>query len=211
MKKILIILVSICFIASCGKVSDASGSATSISGNNPIIVEKTTQSYQAISDTTKQNSPVLGTYTGGFEASVFNEKKDYVYENRITVSIDSISEGILTGHSIVAGNDRPFKGTVKQEGKLFKVEAAEPGDDKYDGKFSFTIDPDQKTVSGTWKANDKGRPQHCLWQSCLNLFNNSVIHSTLPRPIHRPQHLWMRMLQGQIQVGQNIIGFLNCF
>ena len=40
------------------------------------------------------------------------------------------------------------------EGKLFKVEAAEPGDDKYDGKFSFTIDPEKNTVSGTWKAND---------------------------------------------------------
>src|SRR5688572_17525920 len=122
MKKISIILVAICFIASCGKVSDSSGSTAGISGGNPIIDEKPAQSYQAASDTTKQNSPVLGTYTGGFEASVFNERKDYVYKNRITVSIDSISDYILTGHSIVAGNNRPFQGTVKQEGKLFKAE-----------------------------------------------------------------------------------------
>jgi hypothetical protein len=154
MKKILIILIAICFIASCGKVSDSSGSTTGNSGSNPIIDGKTTQGDIAKSNTIKQNSPVLGTYTGGFEASVFNEKKDYVYENRITVSIDSISDGILTGHSIVAGNNRPFEGSFKMEGKLFKVEAAEPGDDKYDGKFSFTVDPDKGTVSGTWKAND---------------------------------------------------------
>lgn len=157
MKKILIILIAICFIASCGnKVSDGSASTASNSGSNQVYDEKSNQSNinKVQSDTTKQNSPVLGTYTGGFEASVFNEKKDYVYENRITVSIDSITDTVLTGHSIVAGNNRPFNGNFKMEGKLFKVEAAEPGDDKYDGKFSFTIDPDKNTVSGIWKAND---------------------------------------------------------
>lgn len=155
MKKILSILMAICFIASCSKVSDSSGSNTgNNSGSNQIVVEKTTQADMSKLDTTKKDSPVLGTYTGGFEASAFNEKKDYVYENRITVSIDSISDDTLSGHSIVAGNNRPFKGSYKMEGKLFKVEAAEPGDDKYDGKFSFTVDPDKNTVSGTWKSND---------------------------------------------------------
>ena len=146
--------MAINFIASCGKVGDSTGSTTGSSGATPTIAEKTTPGDKTKSDTAKQNSPVLGTYTGGFEASAFNENKDYVYENRITISIDSISDDSLTGHSIVAGNDRPFKGNLKMEGKLFKVEAAEPGDDKYDGKFSFTIDPDKNTVSGTWKAND---------------------------------------------------------
>ncbi len=155
MKTILIIVMTICFIASCGKVSDSSGSTNSNSGGNPIVDAKTTQGDKAKSAAIAQNSPVLGTYTGGFEASVFNERKDYVYENRITVSIDSISDNIVRGRSIVAGNDRPFEGNFKMEGKLFKVEAVEPGDDKYDGKFSFTIDPDKNTVSGIWKANDR--------------------------------------------------------
>jgi hypothetical protein len=158
MKKTLIILIAICFIASCGKVSDSSASTTNNSGSKPINDEKPTQGEKAQVDIAKSDpkyASVLGTYTGGFEATVFNEKKDYVYENRITISIDSMSDGALTGHSVVAGNNRPFTGTFKQEGKVFKVEAAEPGDDKYDGKFSFTIDPLGNTVSGTWKANDK--------------------------------------------------------
>lgn len=155
MKKITIMLIAICFVASCGKVSDSSASIANNAGGTPTPNEKTVQGDKASSDAKYKNSPVLGTYTGGFEASVFNEKRDYVYENRITISIDSLSDDVVTGRSIVAGNDRPFKGNFKPEGKLFKVEAAEPGDDKYDGKFSFTIDPDNKTVAGTWKANDK--------------------------------------------------------
>ena len=155
MKKISIILIAICFVVSCGKFSDSTASVTNNSSGTPTPNEKTTQGDKTQSDAKYQNSPVLGTYTGGFEASVFNEKRDYVYQNRITISIDSLSGDTLTGHSVVAGNDRPFKGNFKVEGQLFKVEAAEPGDDKYDGKFSFTIDPDKNTVAGNWKANDK--------------------------------------------------------
>lgn len=160
MKKILITLIAICFIASCGKTNDItgsnnnSGSTTNNSGNITTTDEKTNPGDKTKSDPKKQNSPVLGTYTGGFVALTFDDTKNYVYENRITISIDSIDGDLLVGHSIVAGNNRPFNGSLKMEGKLFKVEAAEPGDDKYDGKFSFTIDPDSNTVSGTWKAND---------------------------------------------------------
>jgi opacity protein-like surface antigen len=154
MKKILILIMAIGFVASCGQVADKPVSTTSSTGVSPTIDEKTAQGDKAKGDAAKQNSPVLGTYTGGFEATAFNENKDYVYENRITIAIDSISDDVVNGHSVVAGNNRPFKGTVKQDGKLLKVEAAEPGDDKYDGKFSFTIDSEKNTVSGTWKAND---------------------------------------------------------
>lgn len=155
MKKTLIILIAICFVASCGKISESTASITGNPDSSLTNYEKTNQNDEFQSDAKYQNSPVLGTYTGGFEASVFNEKRDYVYENRITISIDALNGDTLTGHSIVAGNNRPFKGKFKEEGKLFKVEAAEPGDDKYDGKFSFTIDPDKNTVAGIWKSNDK--------------------------------------------------------
>lgn len=159
-KKISILLIAICFVASCGSVSNGTAAISNNSGGTPTPNEKTTQgdkpnSDKAQSDAKFKDSPALGTYTGGFEASVFKEKREYVYENRITISIDSLNGDTLTGRSIVAGNDRPFKGNFKVEGKLFKVEAAEPGDDKYDGKFSFTIDPDKNTVVGIWKANDK--------------------------------------------------------
>ncbi|CAN5578020.1 hypothetical protein BH10ACI1_BH10ACI1_08620 [soil metagenome] len=155
MNKILMMLIAICLIASCSKTPNNVETKIGNSPENTTVNEKITQEKNIKNDKQNQNSPVLGTYTGGFEASEFDKAKDYVYENRITISIDSLSEDVIDGHSVVAGNNRPFKGKFKQEGKLLKVEAAEPGDDKYDGKFSFTIDPDGKTVSGTWTANDK--------------------------------------------------------
>lgn len=148
-------LMAICLIASCSKIPENTASKTDNSPENTTSGEKIMPEKNIKSPNQNQNSPVLGTYTGGFEALEFDETKDYVYENRITISIDSLSEDVITGRSIVAGNDRPFKGKFKQEGKLLKVEAAEPGDDKYDGKFSFTVDADGKTVAGTWTANDK--------------------------------------------------------
>lgn len=148
-------IMAICLIASCGKTPDSAETKIGNFPANTTVNEKVTQEKNVKSDKQNENSPVLGTYTGGFEALEFNEAKDYVYENRITISIDALNEDVIDGHSVVAGNNRPFKGKFTQEGKVLKVEAAEPGDDKYDGKFSFTIDADGKTVSGTWAANDK--------------------------------------------------------
>lgn len=158
MKKILILTV-MCLMISCSKTSDSVEVKNVDSPENAAVTVQNMSPEQPVQNDNQnnqnQNSPVLGTYTGGFEATEFDEKKDYVYENRITISIDSLSGDTINGHSVVAGNNRPFHGSFKQEGKLFKVEAAEPGDDKYDGKFSFTINPDDKTISGTWNANDK--------------------------------------------------------
>lgn len=147
--------MAICLIASCNKTSENTASKIGNSPENKIVSEKPSQEKNTPSANQNQNSPILGTYTGGFEALEFDEKKDYVYENRITISIDSVGEDVIDGHSVVAGNNRPFKGKFKQEGKVLKVEVAEPGDDQYDGKFSFTVDADGKTISGTWTANDK--------------------------------------------------------
>jgi len=155
MKKRLMIFMAICLIASCNKTSENTGVKNEISPQNTTANENVTQEKNVKSDKQNQNSPVLGTYTGGFEAVEFDEKQDYVFENRITISIDSLNEDVIEGHSVVAGNNRPFKGKFKQEGKSIKADVAEPGDDKYDGKFSFTVDADGKTVSGTWTANDK--------------------------------------------------------
>jgi len=155
MKKILMMIMAISLIASCNKTSENTASKIGNSPDTATSSEKTTQEKNTPSANQNQNSPVLGTYTGGFEASEFNETKDYVYENRITISIDSVGEDTIDGHSVVAGNNRPFKGKFKQEGKSLKAEVAEPGDDQYDGKFSFTVDADGKTISGTWTSNDK--------------------------------------------------------
>ncbi len=156
MKKISILLL-LCLIISCGKKQDTGNSTndskSTTAGNNTS--ETKTNPDESKKDSKVTDSPVIGTYTGGFQASVYDKTKDYVYENRITISVDSLIGDMLFGHSVVAGNNRTFKGTFKLDGKLYKAETAEPGDDKYDGKFSFTVDPATGMLDGTWKSNDK--------------------------------------------------------
>jgi hypothetical protein len=99
---------------------------------------------------------LYGYYVGMFKASVYDDSKKPSWSNKINISIDKIKGGNVIGHSVVAGNDRPFEGTIEMSSPgLFQVEAKEPGDDKYDGTFSFTIivDPENK-INGTWTSND---------------------------------------------------------
>ncbi len=112
---------------------------------------------------TDQSNPMLGYWVGYFEKDLGDESYDkdiyaddafyWSRENKINVSIDRIEGDSVFGHSVVAGNDRPFKGTLKQNGNATSFEVQEPGDDKYDGKFSFSIKGD--TLSGTWQAFQK--------------------------------------------------------
>ncbi len=155
MKKITILLL-LCVLVSCGKKQD-SGNSTSdnkstTSGSN---TETKSNPNEPQKDSKVSNSPYVGTYTGGFQASKFDDTKDYVFENRITISIDSLSGEMIYGHSVVAGNNRPFKGTFKMDGNTCNAEVSEPGDDKYDGKFNITINPEATLMEGLWKANDK--------------------------------------------------------
>ncbi|MEO8513722.1 MAG: YARHG domain-containing protein [Ignavibacteria bacterium] len=156
MKKISV-LILLCLLASCGKKQDTGNSTgdskSTTSGNNTSDTK--TNSDESKKDSKVTDSPVIGSYTGGFQASVYDKTKEYVYENRITIFIDTVAGDVLSGHSVVAGNNRPFKGIIKLDGKIYNAEASEPGDDKYDGKFSFKVDPASGTLEGTWKANDK--------------------------------------------------------
>ncbi|MCH2235381.1 MAG: YARHG domain-containing protein [Crocinitomicaceae bacterium] len=74
-------------------------------------------------------------------------------ENKINISIESIEGEKVIGRSIVAGNDRPFEGTVVEVEKgIFDFKVAEPGDDYYDGEFEFTIATLNGSLRGTWEA-----------------------------------------------------------
>jgi YARHG domain len=75
--------------------------------------------------------------------------------NKITISIDSIVNQNIIGHSVVAGNNRPFKGNIVEDNTQFSIEVLEPGDDKYDGKFNFTIQKNDNQANGTWKSFKK--------------------------------------------------------
>ncbi|MEL6925929.1 MAG: hypothetical protein AAFO94_17945, partial [Bacteroidota bacterium] len=97
---------------------------------------------------------LLGSYVGMFEAEVYNENKRPSWSNKITISIDAIDGNLISGHSVVAGNKRPFEGRIEKTKYACKVEAAEPGDDRYDGVFQFSIDYANDQINGMWTAND---------------------------------------------------------
>jgi hypothetical protein len=77
--------------------------------------------------------------------------------NKINISIDTIDGEKVSGHSVVAGNFRPFKGTLEKDGSIYKFSVKEPGDDKYDGAFDFSITEGDRFLNGTWKANNSIR------------------------------------------------------
>ena len=153
--------VILVFLVSCGKKNEQeSNTSGNTTNQGSTTVETKTNGSENKSEIQKTSSPAIGSYSGGFTASVYNDRKDYVYENRITIFIDSLTGEIMYGRSIVAGNNRPFSGKFIKDGSNFRAEVNEPGDDKYDGKFSFTIKIDEaKTneiyLEGKWIANDK--------------------------------------------------------
>lgn len=160
MKYISILLIAIA-ISSCSeqikndkKVQDEVMTSSSnenskkqeLLGNNNLIV--------------KNEEDLIGNWVGWFEPDMGNNKKELfvdegIYwgrENKITISIEEITGNYIQGHSIVAGNYRPFSGTISDSDSEFILNLKEPGDDQYDGSFQITMKKNQKTLSGRWKA-----------------------------------------------------------
>ena len=88
---------------------------------------------------------LIGSYVGDFGT------------NKITLLITKAVNDTIEGRSIVGGNDRPFFGFVKYAEGRYTINAKEPGDNKDDGIFDFTIDEKQPDmVTGSWKPNAAG-------------------------------------------------------
>ncbi len=111
-----------------------------------------------VKDFSKLNHPLLGYWVGYFEKENKDSKKNifvdegYFWnrENKINISIDQLKDSLVFGHSVVAGNDRPFEGTVIEKNGIYSFNVKEPGDHKYDGEFVFTIENNH--LKGKWTA-----------------------------------------------------------
>lgn len=100
---------------------------------------------------------ITGIYVGMFEAEKFIESKKPTWANKINITIDKVEGNKIIGHSVVAGNARPFEGTFDPHPNFydkFLVEASEPGDDQYDGVFSFLVNQKTQEIKGRWVANN---------------------------------------------------------
>ena len=110
MKNIFYLILTIVFV-SCGKTEKPDTQS-----NEPInTISKTTEvKSTSMNDSLKK---IYGYYVGEFIAVKYNEESPYTYSNKITVSIDSLIGDMLYGHSVVAGNERPFKGNYEYKNK----------------------------------------------------------------------------------------------
>ena len=154
MKKLLYIATA--FIAlSCG---DSKEKEVIETASNVVNKHNGTEVYSG--DTAIVSAPsqegIECSYVGDFEAVEVKPERSYRYANKITISVDSLRDNKVFGHSVVAGNQRPFTGTYTlMKGKgLYTITATEPGDDKYDGKFNFYINQNDRVLEGTWVANN---------------------------------------------------------
>lgn len=150
MKKLLMYTFLLGMLAACG------GTETTQQQESQQQTEQAQQPQQQTVEIPENQQGMYGYYVGMFEAEEYKENKKPSYSNKINIAIDKIEDGKIEGHSVIAGNSRPFSGTITDKGdKTYAVEAKEPGDDKYDGTFSFTIYTDENLIEGTWVANDK--------------------------------------------------------
>jgi hypothetical protein len=111
---------------------------------------------QAAPDDPGRQNADCGYYVGMFNAEELDDAKHPMFSNKINIALDAIDGAVLYGHSVVAGNSRPFYGSITPASAgQFQIVAHEPGDDQYDGVFTATLDSAQHTLSGTWLANSK--------------------------------------------------------
>ena len=102
----------------------------------------------------QDDNSLLGCWVGSFG------------QNKINIFIASIKGSDISGHSVCAGNYREMNGEIKEKKEgVFDVVMKEPGDNKYDGKFQFTLDQNNKTLDGSWapfNANATGSKKYSL-------------------------------------------------
>lgn len=75
-------------------------------------------------------------------------------KNKINITLVDVTlpSGPASGFSVCAGNYRPLKGDVAEVMPgVYDFTMKEPGDNRYDGTFSFTVDTHKRSLDGNWK------------------------------------------------------------
>lgn len=113
-------------------------------------------SNQTKSGVSDIKSKLIGYYVGDFKDAGLSGKT-----NKINISIDKLLGDSIYGHSVVAGNYRPWSGKITFDNfGGFIVYAKEPGDNPYDGEFRFNyteVHLDNNNgkgfgIKGSWKS-----------------------------------------------------------
>jgi endogenous inhibitor of DNA gyrase (YacG/DUF329 family) len=118
-------------------------------GGNRKIVNK--QETHQVQETPPEQTPTK-IETPDFSSSI-GEWKGAFGNDQLVLTIETVNEeGYVTGFDIVKGNRRPLTGTATKSGNSYYFELKEPGNDKWDGVFKFSISGN--TANGNWIANN---------------------------------------------------------
>lgn len=95
---------------------------------------------------------LYGLYTGEFTPApnqyLGEDISDEEFYKKITLKINRITNDSVYGHSVVNGNQRPFRGIYNEANNSFILD--EPGSDNSDGRFQMRISGD--SLTGSWMA-----------------------------------------------------------
>ena len=106
-------LIALLFLTGCGDTKNTE--EKQLATTDTVRID---DGNVAVHEPVSETDPLLGSYVGNFIADIMDEKRSPSYFNRINISLDSIVNGMLYGHSVAAGNIRPFKGTISQKDKI---------------------------------------------------------------------------------------------
>jgi len=118
----------------------------------------------------------VGMFNSAQELPDTTQEAYFTNHRKITIAIDQIDGGTVTGHSIVAGNERPFTGTLKNDGTTFHFLVREPGDNNYDGAFDFSISLHDSVLTGIWKAYRKIKTPERKYDLTKKVFRYDPTH-----------------------------------
>jgi len=164
MNKLIILFAFGTLLSSCGNTIKNNDASVEVESGTEVqeVITETAQKIEPSPKKIEDPHGLLGFWVGYFEDATeeYNEiTVDEAFwwnrDNKINISIDEIDGEKVKGHSVVAGNDRPFEGSIqkieKEGGSIAHTfEVREPGDDKYDGSFTFEIENGELT--GKWTA-----------------------------------------------------------
>ncbi|MFV0606545.1 MAG: YARHG domain-containing protein [Niabella sp.] len=144
MKHSLSLLTIIILISACGNNPEKSGDTKALVQTADTIMQP------------ELHTELYGNYVGYFVDGRTDDeqmKSDvYIDPVKISIQIMRITDKGADGRSVVRGNGRPMTGKLTQAGNNYKFVMDEPGNDKHDGRFNFSIHGD--SLIGIWESYD---------------------------------------------------------
>lgn len=76
-------------------------------------------------------------------------------DGHIVLVLSYVQGKNVSGYNVHKGLRRNLKGSLTETDGEYRFVLNEPGDNKFDGTFDFTLNPDDFTGKGSWNPNDK--------------------------------------------------------